>query len=276
MRTTQGSQQTLSLPPFTPAVTWLIAINSAFYFALLLLGMSAPGSAIALDRALALVPSAVIMHGHVWQIITYSVLHGSFIHWFFNMLALWMFGTQIESVRGPRYFLELFLAGVIGGALFSIGLPYAGLGNPDVGTIGASAGIYAVLMAFGIFFAESEIMMIPLPLLIKAKYFIAILIVIELVMSLQEHDGVAHIAHLGGLAFGYLFVKFVPRRGFGFEMSEGLFSLRNFYHKFKRRQASRKFQVYMRKQGQNPQDSPDDSKFPPPDDKKDGRGGWVN
>jgi len=239
--------------------------------------MSAPGAGSALSHVLALVPVLVVTHGWVWQIVTYSVLHGSFIHWFFNMLGLWMFGPQIESIRGPRYFLELFLAGVVGGALFSVGLSYSGvLGNPYAPTIGASAGIYAVLVAFGMFFAETEIMMIPLPVLIKAKYVIAILIVVELAMSLQENDGVAHIAHLGGILFGFLFVKFVPRRGFGFAVSENAFAFRNFYHRLKRRQASKKFQVYMRKHGQNPKDDFDDSEFRPPDDKTDGRGGWVN
>ena len=82
------------------------------------------------------------MHGWVWQIVTYSVIHGGFIHWFFNMITLWMFGPSTESLRGHRWFLELFLAGVVGGALFSIGLAYSGiLGNPNSITVGASAGI---------------------------------------------------------------------------------------------------------------------------------------
>src|SRR6266849_2960670 len=115
-RSTQG---TLSLPPFTPVVTWLIAINTALFFTMELMGMSSSQGYDWMIRWFALQPSAVI-HGWVWQMVTYSVLHGGFVHWFFNMLALWMFGPSIEGIRGPRYFLELFLAGVLGGALFSV------------------------------------------------------------------------------------------------------------------------------------------------------------
>lgn len=268
------TQQTLSLPPFTPAVTWLIAINAVVYFAMALASLSSPVFAGYVFRWFGLVPSAV-MHGWVWQIVTYSVVHGGFIHWFFNMITLWMFGPSTESLRGHRWFLELFLAGVLGGALFSIGLAYSGiLGNPNSITVGASAGIYAVLMAFAMFFPESEIIMIPLPVGIKAKYLIAILIVVTVLFSMQESSGVAHIAHLGGLVFGYLFVKFVPRRGMSFAVSERSFSLRNAYHRWKRKRAAKKFQVYMSKQERDPK------RFYPEDpdkDKKDGdSGGWVN
>ena len=271
---TRGTQETLSLPPFTPAVTWLIAINAAVFFAKALLDISSPVLGDENFLWFGLMPSAEL-HGRVWQIVTYSVLHAGFIHWFFNMITLWMFGPSTESLRGHRWFLELFLAGVVGGALFSIGLAYAGiLGNPNSVTVGASAGIYAVLMAFGMFFPENEVIMIPLPIGIKAKYLIAILIVVTVVFSMQEHSGVAHIAHLGGLVFGYLFVKFVPRRGMSLAVSEQSFGLRNAYHRWKRKRAARKFQVYMSKQERDPK------RFYPEDpdkDKKDGGpGGWVN
>src|SRR5215831_19479229 len=272
-----STQQTLSLPPFTPVVTWLLATNTAVYFALVLLGMSSPESYARAIDWFALRPSAVV-HGWVWQTITYSFLHGGFSHWFFNMLALWMFGPQIEGVRGSRYFLELFLAGVIGGALFSIALPYSGgFGDPTIPTVGASAGIYAVLMAFGILFAENEIIMIPLPIRIKAKYFVAILIVATLAFSLQGRNGIADIAHLGGLLFGFLFVKFVPARGLSFRLSEGYFGAKNSYHRWKRERAKKKFQVYMRKHNQDPKQYFDEyGNFRPPDEQdKGGPSGWV-
>src|SRR5215510_7347541 len=107
----RSTQQTLSLPPFTPAVTWLLAINTALFFTMQLMGMSSSESVREMYRWFGLIPSAVL-HGKVWQIVTYSVLHGGFSHWFFNMLALWMFGPSIEGARGSRYFLELFMAGV--------------------------------------------------------------------------------------------------------------------------------------------------------------------
>ncbi|SRR5258708_5861339 len=280
-RTTQG----LSLPPFTPAITVLIGLNTAVFLVMAVIGSSSPQTVNDILHWFGLQPNAVISHGWVWQIVTYSVLHEGFGHWFFNMLALWIFGSRIEGIRGPRYLTELFFAGVVGGALFSIGLSYAHmLGNPNTITIGASAGVYAVLMAFGIFFADSEIIMIPLPLAVKAKYFVAFLILFSAISSFQERSGVAHLAHLGGLIFGYLFVKFIPRQGMGFEMSEGFYAGRNFYHRWKRRRASKKFQVYMREQGRDTKDfmddkgnflSPNDANDKKTDDKKD-RGDWVN
>ena len=280
-RTAQG----LSLPPFTPAVTVLIGLNTAVFLLMAVIGVSSPQTAGDIMLRFGLQPSAVMSHGWVWQIVTYSVLHEGFSHWFFNMLALWLFGPRIEGIRGPRYLIELFFAGVIGGALFSIGLSYVHvLGNPNTITIGASAGVYAVLMAFGIFFADSEIIMIPLPLAVKAKYFVAFLILFSAISSLQERSGVAHLAHLGGLMFGYLFVKLVPRRGMGFEMSEGLYAGRNFYHRWKRRRAAKKFQVYMRDQGRDTTSymdekgnflSPNEPNDKKSGDKKD-RDDWVN
>ncbi|HYL93659.1 MAG TPA: rhomboid family intramembrane serine protease [Alphaproteobacteria bacterium] len=272
----RSTQQTLSLPPFTPTVTWLLAINTAVFFALTLLGLSDPLLVARVMLWFGLQPSAAV-HGWVWQVVTYSMLHASFIHWFFNMLALWMFGPQIEGIRGSRYFFELYLAGVIGGALFSIGLSYSGaLGDPGTVTVGASAGIYAVLMAFGILFAESEIILIPLPMQIKAKYLVAILIVVTLVFSLQERRGIADIAHLGGLLFGYFFVKFVPRRGLSFKLSESYYVIRNSFHKVKRRLAARKFEVYMRDMEKRSQSPEEQAPLHPPDDKRNGPGGWVN
>jgi len=275
-----GTPQALSLPPFTPAITVLIALNTAVFLIMEVTGVSSPETVREIITWFGLRPSAVISHGWVWQIVTYSVLHGGFTHWFFNMLALWIFGAQIDAIRGPRYVLELFSAGVVGGAFFTIGLSYAHVFDPNIPTVGASAGVYAVLMAFGIFFAENEIILIPLPLQVKAKYFVAFLILFSAISSMQESNGVAHIAHLGGLLFGYAFVKFVPARGFSFELSEGVFVTRNFFQRLKRRRASKRFQVYMSKQ-QDPKDHIDKPvDVNPPEDitKKNGGGpsGWVN
>jgi membrane associated rhomboid family serine protease len=280
-----GAQQGLSLPRLTRTVGWILGINTAVFLAVEVMGLSSPGAVEKTFLWFGLVPNAVLHHGWVWQILTHTVLHDGFAHYFFNMFALWMFGPDIEEVRGPRYFFELYIVGGIGAALFSLAVSYSKVfGHPDIPSVGASGAIFAVLMAFAMLFGERQIIVIPLPLAIKAKYYVIILIVVMLVLSLRGSNAVANEAHLGGLVFGYLFVKFVPRRGMGFEMSEGFFAGRNFYHRWKRRRAAKKFQVYMREQGRDTTGymdekgnflSPNDANDKKKDDKKD-RDDWVN
>lgn len=122
--------------------------------------------------------------------------------------------------------------------------------------------------------------MFPLPISIRLKYLVGILAFIALVSALAS-SGSANIAQLSGLLFGWIYVKFVPRRGMLFAFSETSYSLRNRYHRWQRRRAGRKFQVYMKKHGQDPKDYFDEyGNFRPPDDKPKGnggsKGGWVN
>ena len=113
-----------------------------------------------------------------------------------------------------RRFVELYSFGVVGAALTTIALSFAhALGRPDSVTVGASGGVFAILIAFGVVFGENEILMIPFPISLKAKYFVAILIVVTLAFAIQGGGNVAYVAHLGGLFFGYIYVKFVPRSG---------------------------------------------------------------
>jgi len=221
---------TLSLPPFTRAVTWLLAINTAVFLLLELFGMTLIDVARWVRDNLALVPQDVV-HGSLWQLVTYSFLHFEFWHWFGNMLGIWMFGSAFEGSWGTRRFLELYSFGVIGAALTTTVLSYSHvLGNPSITTVGASGGVFAILIAFGIVFGENEILMIPFPISLKAKYFVAILIVVTLAFAIQGGGNVAYVAHLGGLFFGYIYVKFVPRsRTPKMGLSERYFGLRNQY-----------------------------------------------
>ena len=117
--------------------------------------------------------------------------------------------------------------------------------------MGASGGIYGLLLAFGILHGESQVMLFPLPFLIKAKYFVIGIIALALYGALSSAQGggqsIAYMAHLGGALFGYIWLKFIPRRGFGYAASERAFGLRNSYYRWKRKRAARKFEVYMRK-----------------------------
>jgi len=273
---------TLSFPPFSKAVVWLLGINTAVF-----LFLSAFGTRAAISWAysnVGLVPARVVLPPfEVWQIVTYSFIHQGFGHWFWNMLALWMFGSTFEVSWGPRRFLELFFTGVVGAALTTIALSFAHvLSDPMVPTIGASGGIFAILMAYGIVFGENEIVMIPYPFLIKAKYFVLILIVVTVAFAISGGGSTAYLAHLGGLLFGYLYVKYAPTKSSykSVSVSEWYYGLRNSYYRWKRRRAARKFEVYMREQHDRDVKFDDLGNYVPPDDrdKKNGgsKSGWVN
>jgi membrane associated rhomboid family serine protease len=277
-----GEPMTLSLPPFTRAVTWLIGINTGVFLLMGLLSWVRIPIGPYIKYYCELVPTDVVQHGRLWQIVTYGFLHEGFGHWFWNMIGLWMFGSAIESAWGTRRFLELYFIGLIGAAITTIALSFAHiLGNPETATVGASGGIYAILIAFGILFAENEIMMIPFPLAIKAKYFVGILIVVTLVLAISGGGNVAYVAHLGGLLFGWLYVRRGPKPALvNVGLSERYFGMRNSYYRWKRRRAAKKFEVYMSKHDRQVHFDEHGNYIPPDDDTRKGNGGgksgWVN
>jgi membrane associated rhomboid family serine protease len=250
----RGTTMSLSFPPFTPAVKQLLIANGAVFLLFALLGAlnSTAGLAGFLFEHLGLEGWAVV-HGEVWQLVTYAFLHAGLLHILFNLLALWMFGAQLETDWGYSLFMQFFFFCVIGAALVTVAVSFTGiLGvSPHTLTVGASGGIYGILVAFGILHGESEIMLFPIPFLIKAKYFVIGLIALAVYGALSSAHSMgqstAYMAHLGGGLFGYLFLKFVPRRGFGFLSSEKFYGLQNSYYRWKRKRAARKFEVYMRK-----------------------------
>ncbi|HEX6822928.1 MAG TPA: rhomboid family intramembrane serine protease [Candidatus Sulfotelmatobacter sp.] len=277
-----GEPMTLSLPPFTKAVSWLIGINTAVFLLVLLLDMLRIPFGAVLRDYFSLIPIQVVQHGWIWQLLTYGVIHFEFWHWFGNMLGLWMFGAAIEQQWGSRRFLELFSLGVFGAALTTVALSYSHLlGNPYRPTIGASGGVFAILIAFGMLFGDNEIMMIPFPFTIKAKYFVGILIVVTLAFAMGGGGNVAYVAHLGGLLFGYLYVRRGPKAALvnvGF--SERYYGLRNSYYRWKRRRAAKKFEVYMRQHDRDVHFDEHGNYIPPDDQTRKGNGGgksgWVN
>ena len=275
-----GREMTLSFPPFTTAVIWLLSINTAIF-----LGLTAFGSRATINWVfsnIGLVPSNAVLHLYIWQIVTYSFIHVGFWHWFGNMLGIWMFGSTFESSWGTRRFLELFSTGVIGAGLTTIILSFAHiLSDPSIPTVGASGGVFAILMAFGLVFGENEIILFPFPFLIKAKYFVLILIVVTVVFAIQGGGTTAYLAHLGGLFFGYLYVKFAPTRGMfaGFSLSEWYYGMHNSYYRWKRRRAARKFEVYMRQHDRQVKFDERGNYIPPEENEKKNGGsksGWVN
>lgn len=276
-----GDPMTLSLPPFTKAVTWLLGINTSVFLLMELFGLARlPVVGFVFDY-FALTPVQVIQHGWIWQIVSYSVLHAGFMHWFGNMLGLWMFGSAFEGAWGTRRFIELYLIGVIGAAVTTVGLSYAHiLGNPLQPTVGASGGVFAILIAFGMLFGEQEIMLIPFPFLIKAKYFVGILIVVTLALAMGGGGNVAYVAHLGGLFFGFLYVRRGLKPVMNLGLGERYYGARNSFYRWKRRRAAKKFEVYMRQHDRDVHFDEHGNYIPPDDDTRKGNGGgksgWVN
>jgi membrane associated rhomboid family serine protease len=187
---------------------------------------------------LGLQPVSVVRSFAVWQLGTYLFLHGGLFHILFNMLALWMFGAELERMWGTRYFLKFYFVCGIGAAcltvLFSL-LPF-GFAQDLYGAtiIGASGAIYGLLLAYALYFPERPILLIVF--WVPARICVMILGAIALYSSLSEVGGVANITHLGGLAVGYVFLK----SGRIHPLSE----LKYRYLKWKINRVRKKFDVY--------------------------------
>ena len=169
----------------------------------------------------------------VYQLFTYMFMHANIEHIFFNMFALWMFGCVVENVWGPKRFLFYYISCGVGAGIIQeiaqLGSFYMLANSQFPGvtlselnviahnsadvlnawtTVGASGAIYAILLAFGMTFPEERIFIFPLPVPIKAKWFICGYVAIELFSALATtNDSVAHFAHLGGMLFGYLMIR---------------------------------------------------------------------
>ena len=199
---------------------------------------------------------------HLYQLVTYQFLHADFWHIFCNMFALWMFGCVIERVWGPQKFLIYYLVCGIGAGLCQEAVQYieyvsqglSTLSDDDLtpftvatnmgdihvpvgwylnqlGTIGASGAVYGILLAFGMTFPNEHIFVFPLPIPIKAKWFICIYAAIELFAAYgSTGDHVAHMAHLGGMLFGLLLILYWRRHPANFNISSG----RQFFENMKR------------------------------------------
>ncbi|OAI50846.1 rhomboid family intramembrane serine protease [Betaproteobacteria bacterium SCGC AG-212-J23] len=146
-----------------------------------------------------------------WQLVTYAFLHGGFSHIFLNMLALYMFGGEIERLFGSRYYLGFYFASVVTAAITHLVIT-ALMGSPPVPMVGASGGIYGLLLAYGMYFPYRRIMLLIPPIPMQARTFVIVFAVVELALGvMQTSAGVAHFAHLGGMLGGFLMIQY--RRG---------------------------------------------------------------
>jgi membrane associated rhomboid family serine protease len=185
------------MPPLQPVTRALLLINVAVFFLLPLLGGS-------VEALFALWPLGT--HFLPWQVVTYSFLHGNFEHLFFNMLGLWMFGSELERIWGEKRFLQFYAASVLAAAFTQ--LIVTALMGSVYPTVGASGGLFGLLLAFAMMFPNRVILLffvIPM----KARYLVLLYGLLELYQGVYVmNSGVAHFAHLGGMLGGLLMIRY--------------------------------------------------------------------
>jgi membrane associated rhomboid family serine protease len=224
---------------FPPAVKWLLIVNIGIFIVNFLAVQTGYG---AFFNHFGLIPAAVVQFFAIWQLVTYMFLHDpyGFSHILFNMLMLYMFGADLERDWGSKRFLQYyFICGI--GAGICVVIANALFGNMNSRTIGASGAIYGLLLAFGLLYPDRTVFfsfLFP----IKAKYFVMIMGAIAFLSSFSPNNGVSHFAHLGGMIFGYFYLR--SKRMKGVDLWGSAQSL---YKSWKLQRAKRKFQVYMKK-----------------------------
>lgn len=143
----------------------------------------------------------------LWQVVTYAFLHGSLLHLAFNMFALYMFGSAIERLFGPRRYLTYYFVCVVSAAITQ--LVAAGASGTFYPTVGASGGIFGLLLAYALYFPNNRIMLLFPPIPMPARVFVVIYAVLELYLGVTgTQAGVAHFAHLGGMIGGFAMLRY--------------------------------------------------------------------
>jgi len=225
---------------FPRGVKWLLILNTGIFLFFFFLGLIDADLGRSFLGIFGLRPRT-FLRGAVWQPVTYLFMHGDLWHILFNMLTLWMFGADLEREWRLRRFLKYyFLCGAGAGVCVIVVNMFSGMGHSL--TIGSSGAIYGILLAFGLLFPTRTVyfsFLFP----IQAKYFVMIMGVIAFMSSFDRNSPVSNIAHLGGMLFGYLYLR-ARLPGVSWDLLAS-------YREWRRRRLRQKFQVYMRKQHQD-------------------------
>ncbi len=219
-----GRNSSLTIGPrITPRVKVLIITCVGVFLLQLLAGRE-------MLLIFGLTPAAVLGKFFLWQLVSYLFLHGGIGHLLINMLILWMFGSEMERYLGPNRFLHFYFVTGIGAGVLSVLVdPFSG-----VPIIGASGAVYGILMAYGMLFPNRLVYLYFL-FPIKVKYLVAIMGAISLLSALgSSGNDIAHVAHLGGMGFAFLYLK-----GWLFPSN-----LRQAYYRWRLNRMRRKFKVY--------------------------------
>ncbi len=191
-------RRVMLFPEITPVVKVLLIINGVVFFFTYI----SRSIGLFLISNFSLIPAAVTHDFQAWRLLTYIFLHGSFTHILFNMLFLWWFGSDLEKFWGPKLFLQYFLVTGIGGGLFHLVEP-----NSFVPVIGASGATMGILMAYGLIWPNRTVLLwfiIP----VKMKWLVIFSLGISFMGAIQPNESlnVAHLAHLGGMVVGFIYL----------------------------------------------------------------------
>lgn len=155
----------------------------------------------------------------IWQPLTHMFVHGGFWHLFFNMYALFIFGSVVEQIIGEKKFLTLYFVCGLGAAALHIGVQ-ALFGGSSIPCVGASGAIYGIIMAYAMLFPNAQLTLLFPPVTLSAKKMVLIFLGIEIVAGvfgsgqlLNVSDGIAHFAHIGGMLFAFLLIFFWRKNG---------------------------------------------------------------
>lgn len=258
---------------------YIVVVSAGIYIAIVLLSAFTRQAG---DQILALgglFPPAV-GHGWIWQLVSYGFVDRDPWHFLMTMLAVYFLGSAVQERIGSRALLELYLSSLVGAGILGSVFTLTGAIRPDI-VFGAGAAANAILMVFYLLFREAPIMLFPIPIPIPVKYIVIFTAAVEGAYFLLSRFALYYLVLLLGLVTGYLWYRFLWRRAsLSAVVQDRVYGMRNSYHRWKRRRAARKFQVYMRKHQHDPKQYFDEyGNFKPPDDgdKKDGgKGGWVN
>ena len=276
----RNTSATMGFPRFSGAVRNLVIVNTAVFVVLLLLQAFARNQALWIASRGLLSPDA-IRHGWIWQFLTYGFLHFEPLGFLFSMLGIYFIGSAVEAQTGPKRFVELYLFSLIGAGVCGFLLSLTGV-IAQGGAMGSGPAANALLMVFYLLYRDARVMPMFIPIPIPVKYIVIFAAAVEGAYLLLTHFSMFYMVQLLGMGSGYVWYRFMWRRMniFGF-FGNQLASFQNSYHRWKRRRAGKKFQVYMKKHDQDAKDYFDEyGNFRPPDDKdkKNGgsKGGWVN
>jgi len=245
------SASPLAFPPFHGATRLLVVVNLAAYFCLAVVGLASSNLYNWLYSR-GVFDSQDFLHGWLWQPFTYSLVQVGILGTLLTLLSLWFLAGFLENFHARNWVLGLYAVSVLGTALAALAIYLGSLvlhyGLPEIPLYGSFGGVFGMLVAIGVLYGDTEFMLFPLPISIKARYLAMIYGLVAIAM-LFEASRLYAFAQLGGALFGWLYLRAMPRRGVGFVFSERWYGLRNRYYRWKRRRAARKFEVYMRSQG---------------------------
>jgi membrane associated rhomboid family serine protease len=254
MRTTFSGRYNFDWRGFiTPGVKLLVLICTGVFLVQTIAGLLIGATATSwINHFFGLVPLGPIPGLRIWQPFTYIFLHGGLFHLLINMLMLWMFGRELELLWGKKRFLNYFFICGVGAGLIEVIIKTTPQlwGHPpsDTPTIGASGAIFGILMANAILFPDRRIWLIPLPVTIPMRPYVAVMAAIEFFSTLGTGgDNVSHLCHLGGMLVGYIYL----RRG------SFLYNVRNSVTDWRLQRNRKRFEVFMKKHKDEPPSRPD-------------------